>query len=529
MTITSTTTGRQVPDDEGPSEHDEAPDRFRIGAVLVAGTVLVGLVLRFVASSALWLDEAISVDFARLSIGRLDNGLRQDGHPPLYYVLLHGWTSLFGTSDVAVRSLAGVISVATLPLVWAAGRRLGGRRTAAIALVLMATSPFAIRYATEARMYALVTLLALAGYLAVLRALESPNLGRLALVSVLTAASLYTHYWGLWLAGGASVILLVTSQRQAERRPGSRRVMAAMALGGLAFVPWLPILLYQARHTGTPWAKSVEPLDAGFDTLIDFGGGKWAGGRLLGPILAVLVLFALIARPLDRWRMELDLRTLPGARALIGVATATMALGLLVAVAGSGAFQPRYAAGVFPFVILAAAVGVGRLPSPRAQWGVVAVVALAGFAGAVHNDQIPRTQAAEVAGALDGQAGPGDLVVYCPDQLRPAVQRQLDRRSGPPLRAVAYPRGGPPGRIDWVDYESRIDAESPVTFAQDVLDSAGPSTTIWLVSAESYRSFGTRCEDIRSALTAARGAGQTVVERDRDAYEKATLLRFPPR
>ena len=52
---------------------------------------------------------------------------------------------------------------------WAAGRRLGGRTTATIALLLLASSPFAIRYATEARMYSLVTLLALGGYLAVVR------------------------------------------------------------------------------------------------------------------------------------------------------------------------------------------------------------------------------------------------------------------------------------------------------------------------------------------------------------------------
>ena len=53
--------------------------------------------------------------------------LKRDGAPPLYYVLLHGWMGVFGDSDLAVRSLSGVIGVVTVPLVWLAGRRFGGR------------------------------------------------------------------------------------------------------------------------------------------------------------------------------------------------------------------------------------------------------------------------------------------------------------------------------------------------------------------------------------------------------------------
>ncbi len=79
-----------------------------------------------------------------------------------------GW---FGQSDLAVRSLSGVIGVITLPLVWLAGRRLGGTTVAWAALVLVATSPFAVRYDTETRMYSLVALLTVLGFLALDRAL----------------------------------------------------------------------------------------------------------------------------------------------------------------------------------------------------------------------------------------------------------------------------------------------------------------------------------------------------------------------
>ena len=97
------------------------------GWIAVGIAVAVGLVLRFWTQSHLWLDEALSVNIARLPVGDIPEALRHDGHPPLYYWLLHGWMSVFGEGDAAVRALSGVCAVAALPLIWFAGKRLGGR------------------------------------------------------------------------------------------------------------------------------------------------------------------------------------------------------------------------------------------------------------------------------------------------------------------------------------------------------------------------------------------------------------------
>ena len=99
--------------------------------------------------SPLWLDEALSVNIARLPVGDLLEALRHDGHPPLYYLLLHYWMEVVGEGDVAVRALSGIFAVASLPLAWVAGRRLAGagRRPlgagggGAVALLRCATPP----------------------------------------------------------------------------------------------------------------------------------------------------------------------------------------------------------------------------------------------------------------------------------------------------------------------------------------------------------------------------------------------------
>ena len=56
---------------------------------------------------------------------------------------------------------------------------------------------------------------------------------------------------------------------------------------------------------------------------------------------------------------------------------------------------------------------------------------------------------------LNVQAQPGDLVVYCPDQLGPAVDRLL-RVQG--VTEITFPRAIGPQRVDWVDYKKVIAA-----------------------------------------------------------------------
>ena len=72
-----------------------------VGVVIAAG-----LLLRFWTRSGLWLDEALTVDIARLPLHEIPNALKHDGAPPLYYYLLHFWIVLFGQSNDAVRSLS---------------------------------------------------------------------------------------------------------------------------------------------------------------------------------------------------------------------------------------------------------------------------------------------------------------------------------------------------------------------------------------------------------------------------------------
>ena len=494
-----------------------------VGIVLV---LVASALLRFVARSDLWFDEALSVNISRLALGDIADALRQDGHPPLYYYLLHGWMSVFGTGNVAVRALSGVVSLATLPVAWFAGRRLGGPRAAWATLIVVATSPFAFRYATEARMYSLVMLLVFLGYLALRRALDEPTFLWLAAVVVLVAALALTQYWDLYLLAVVFVGLAYRSWRAppGPARSAARRVTIAFVAGSAAFLIWVPVFLDQIRHTGTPWGDAEFPWVAFARGIVDFSGSDENGeAPVLLVAIIILALLAIFGRGLDRRRVELDLRTRPEARWEAAAGFGALLIGGGLSYVGGTTFEPRYAATVFPLVALVIGYGATVFLDRRTFAGVLAFVAVLGLVGGVRNATDQRTQAGEIADVIRAEAEPGDVVAYCPDQLGPAVSRLIRDSAG--LVQMTYPDSTRPERVNWTDYRERIDARDPAQFAAKVVERAGPHR-VWYVSAL-INHVERACGAVGASLDAARPSAVRIVANP-DLFEFGNLIEYPP-
>ena len=514
-------------EEDAPHPHRDrrpgAPVWVPAGGVLV---IAAGLFLRVWTRSDLWLDEALTVNIARLPVSRIPGALRHDGAPPLYYMVLHVWMSLFGTSDVAVRSLSGLASGLTLPGVWLAAKRLGAPAAAWPAVILLAANPFAVRYATENRMYALVALEAVLGLLAVAAALERPTPGRLALVAVAAAAVLYTHYWGLYVVAATGLVTLVRALRRAhapESRRSAWRVTAALAAGGVLWLPWLPVFAFQAQHTGTPWATPAAP-SAFIEVITQFSGGAADGPKFLALLLSVLLLLGLFGRRVDGRRVELAVPGHAVAWQLMAVFLVTPALAMVAGLVTQSAFIGRYTSVVLPLFIVLAALGVAALPGRRARVVVLTAVSLLGLGISFHLAHVKRTEAGVLAGYLRAAARPGDVVGYCPDQLAPDTNRLL----GDALTQLTFPRLTGPEFVDWVDYQQASDGASPAAFAQALADRAGPDHGVWLVTSSAYRTAARTCTEVQSRLRTLRPGGHQVVAAKPGTYaENAALVAYP--
>jgi uncharacterized membrane protein len=521
-----------VDSDWRPGEGEGEPVADRRWAVLLAVgaaiVLVVAVVLRFVVQSPLWLDEALSVNIAQLPLGDLREALKRDGAPPLYYVLLHFWTDWFGAGDTAVRALSGVFSLATFPAMYFIGRRVGGRFTAWAAVLIYATLPYSFRFGSETRMYALVMFLVAWGYLAFLRAVEKPTIGRLALVSLVVASLLYSQNWALYLVAVVGLFMIGLAWRGGDAtRHGARRVILAMIVGGILYLPWVPTLQYQLAHTGTPWGDPSFPWNGLTAAIGAFAGTATKSGHgianVLAAVLVALSVLALFGRAVDARHIDLDLRTRPVVRWQFVLAYATLLVGLTASYVGGTAFDPRYAAVVVPILVVVFAAGFTVFASRAVRVGVLAVVLLLGIFGGVRNVTSDRTQAGQIADALSAAARPGDVVVYCPDQLGPAVHRVLGDDNG--LVEVTFPALGGPKRVNWVDYIDRIARTDPQTVATEVLDRAGDHA-VWVVSTPGYRGFEQKCEELAGALGAARAGSTVVVNEFFPFYESMGLTKF---
>ena len=509
--------------------------------------IVAGVAARFYQPSAMWLDEALTVNIAALPVGEIPEALRADGHPPLYYLVLHAWMNLVGSSTGAVRALSGILSVASLPLAWLVGRRIGGAPLGLLAAAVLAASPYAIRYGTENRMYALVGLLVLAGWLLVGDLWRGAGARwRVPLLAALTAAAVLTHYWALFLVAVTAVVVALRwvcagrcwpggadPTRRAAVRSGAQAILAALVAGGAVFAAWLPSFLTQLRSTGTPWAVAPRPTAALGIALGDLVAPRVTEQVLGAAVAGILILLALTARRAAGSPAvnEVVWRTVPGVRVASAVGAATLVVGIGAGVAGNTAFEPRYAMVVAPIVAVVLATGIAVVGSRVARLGLAAALLAIGAIGVGAGLASPRTQAGEIAGAIAADAAPGDVVAWCPDQLGPGGDRELVAALGEgagDLTRVVVPTLDPPGRVEWTDYAKRNAAADPAEATSGLVAAAGGTGAVWFVMSPGYRTLEGFCEAVAAGLAGQLGPPVEVVALDDNVFEPATLLRFSP-
>ncbi|MFQ5436394.1 MAG: glycosyltransferase family 39 protein, partial [Anaerolineae bacterium] len=226
-----------------------------------------GLRLYRLDFQSIWWDEGHSILMASAPVAQIPTLPGMDVHPPGYFVALHGWMALAGRSEFALRYLSVVFSLLGVAMLIRFGRAMGGRGAGKMAGLLAALSPFYVAYAQEVRMYAMVTFFAAAGVWFLWRLVVRPD-GRsktlLAGYVLTTAASLYTHYFTLFLLAFENLAWLVWAGRRWRRgglKPALRRWVVAQAGVGLLFGPQLLLAARQITAYANP---NLQPPTLGY-------------------------------------------------------------------------------------------------------------------------------------------------------------------------------------------------------------------------------------------------------------------------
>jgi mannosyltransferase len=447
----------------------------------LAAFTVVAAALRFstLDLQSFWYDEAFTpVHVLRPSLfTTLHEVVRTENTPPLWYVLEWAVSRALGTGEVALRLLSALAGVATVPVAWAIGRELTGRRATAIAAAaLVATNPLFVWYSQEARAYGLFVLSAALAMLCFLRARRDPSPRRLALFATTASLALLTHYFAIFLLIPMILWLLLASPRapshrdagvpaveaagkepagcmsgRARHRP-TLLACAAVAAVGLALVP---LVLAQGGH-GSQWIGAWA-LSSRLQAISQYYLTGYSGAPLGHGIELLVALPILAGAGLGLWRV-LEPHEERGALIALALAGCGILLPIVLVALGADYLAPRnLVAAMVPVTALIAILLTGARGG-RAGPVLAAVAALAFFAISVDVDLSPRLQRGDWRGvARVLRAGSRDRAITTVELGAAPLEYYL-----PPLHNL--PRGASVtvGEIDETGYAPlRASAGSP--------------------------------------------------------------------
>jgi hypothetical protein len=299
-----------------------------------------GITLRWIGlgQRSLWFDEGYTAWVVSLPMREIVRMIRVDTAPPLYYLLLHGWTKLFGQSEAALRSMSALMaSVAVLVFALIARKILVNSWSRTVAITLFCFSFMQIAYAHEARFYAMMTMMGAIDFYLVLLICRRSSAGRLTGLIIAWTLSLYTNnMMAFYLACLGSGWLILPGERRLRHRV--RDLLIVSISSGILFAPWVPAMLAQAirlragfwpaRPDGWVLLRAIGVMTGAHEQALPKGDGHW-----FAPVAALLVGFVGLSFASRRhWRFAL---------ALVGFGIAPILLIFAYSHLGSSIFVER--------------------------------------------------------------------------------------------------------------------------------------------------------------------------------------------
>lgn len=235
--------------------------------LLGGSSAYVVLTVWTITKFSIWFDEAFGVYLIKYNFIDIGRYTATDVHPPMYYWILKVWASIFGTSELALRSMSVFFGVVAIFLGYLLINRLFNKKAARLGLLFMVISPMLIRYGQEARMYTLVASIALAATYVLTFAMQSKKKLPWVLYGVLVGLGMWTHYFSaiIWISHWlwrADVVRHTTKNlRDFNKAFFSKEWILAHIVAVGLFLPWVPFFIMQftiVQGIGF-WVPPVNP------------------------------------------------------------------------------------------------------------------------------------------------------------------------------------------------------------------------------------------------------------------------------
>ncbi len=348
-------------------------------------------------------------EIASATVPQIWSTLSTDNHPPLYFVTLHFWTGMFGSSELATRSMSVIFSLNAMAFVFDSVRRFHGTAPAIWTLLALAVATPQITYAQEARMYAMAMaiLSAIAWVIVRIETDLRVTPSRAILLTTLSLAAILTHY-----LTAIPIVAMATYCIFRLHRHQRTRILVALAGSLMLFaILWGSTVVQQISKTGSRLTFS-NTTDGGAIVPAIQRLGDLPVRHLVNPTrddstlaafsIAVLLLPLALARTQKRlWLWLLPFIATVGAIWITDLVRGTWLLGLL-----------RYSVLVAPALIILICACTAHLTSPLLRHAIPAAICISAMLGLgdAYSRFKPDTRSA--AHWLDQRIRPGDVVVF---------------------------------------------------------------------------------------------------------------------
>jgi uncharacterized membrane protein len=207
--------------------------------------------------SDMWSDEIYTKSMLGGSLPDFFAKFKNDLHPPLYYLGLRLFTSLFGVSAISLRlfSVLGVLS--TILLGYFAGQRIFGKQGALYFCLMLISVPMLAAYSHQARMYTWAAFSVTGIFLYSFLFMRTGKTRDLVFLFVFTVLAMYTHYYSMAAAFVANmfVLLYLLLTKNKKWLPHLFSLLLAIIL----FLPWLFMFIIQVKKVQHAfWAPEVS-------------------------------------------------------------------------------------------------------------------------------------------------------------------------------------------------------------------------------------------------------------------------------
>jgi mannosyltransferase len=391
-------------------------------------------------SRSVWYDEGVSAMATASSWGVVEHVARTfDPNMSGYHAVLHLWQAAFGDSEAALRSLSDDAVAGSLLMFVALGRRLHDARTGLTAGLLLAVSPFVVRYGQEMRSYALEVFMVTIVTYCFVRVVDPADPGENAARSrawfaiaygATAALACYVHLYTMFVlvAHGLSLALLDRSRIPWAQLCRSGRWFAVLIV---------PMLLWLASGPSEQlgWIARPSPID--FLKVAN----EIVGGELVSLVLFALVGTVVVALARSFRRARRTRAQWADGLGLLWIVT-PFVLSAVVSTVVKPIFLSRYMIVVVPAVVLVAATGLARLRLRPLAIGALSLIVVGSLVTIDRGYGGNKTNFRDAVDYLAAYATPNDGVVVCPAKARLPVTYYVARRIPASLRPIPLSPAG---------------------------------------------------------------------------------------